>query len=266
MGSYADLLSAARAQPPRVALVLGSGLGGLADLLDHPLRVSFAEIPGLPAPSVHGHRGELLLGTWSGQPVLVFAGRVHYYEGHSWNAVVRPIDEARELGARVLLLTNAVGGIRDDLRGGALVALTDHFQWTGPFPWRQPGPGGIGPARPSPYSPRLIERLQIAAASLGEVLPTGVYAQLTGPMYETPAEIRALRTCSADVVGMSTAREIERGHELGLECAAISCVCNAAAGLGNGPISHDDVLDISAKLRQRLTRLIDRFLANLPLQ
>ena len=254
--SYAEFLEAARRQPPEVALVLGSGLGDLAERLENPLAVPFHELPDIPAPSVHGHRGELLLGGWGSLQVLVFAGRVHYYEGHSWQSVVQPIRLAQQLGVKTLVLTNAVGGIRDDLGPGSLVALTDHIECTRPNWWQ-----ALNEPRSNPYSPNLIARLKTAAAESGESLTTGVYAQVTGPSYETPAEVRALRWCGADVVGMSTAREIQTGYELGLECAAISCVCNKASGLSSGPIHHGEVLDIAAQLRQTLTSILERFLA-----
>jgi purine-nucleoside phosphorylase len=235
---FADLADACRRVPPRLALVLGSGMGDVANQLTNPLRVSFADVPGLPAASVHGHRGCVTLGEWAGRRVLLFEGRLHHYEGHAWDVVTRPIRLAAELGAKVAILTNAAGGIRADLRPGCLMALHDHLEWTWPYCWRRPGPG----ARTSAYSPRLLDALARAAATLGLDLPRGVYAQLTGPCYETPAEIRALRSCGADAVGMSTAREVQSGVEAGLECAAVSLITNAAAGMSTGPLNHKEVL------------------------
>lgn len=261
MSSYSGFLAAAKANPPEVGLVLGSGLGDLADRLQSPLAVPFHDIPDLPAPSVHGHRGQLLLGGWGKRRVLLFAGRVHYYEGHAWRSVVQPVQLAHQLGVKTLILTNAVGGIRADLGPGSLVAITDHVEWTRPQWWKQPGPGGLGDKRPSPYSASLIQDLLKAAERRGETLTTGVYAQVTGPSYETPAEVRALKSCGADIVGMSTGREIQVGHDLGLQCAAISCVCNKASGLSDGPIHHGEVLDIAAKMRQHLTSILDEYLS-----
>lgn len=260
--SFAEFLAAAKESPPEVGLVLGSGLGDLADRIQDARAVPFHEIPELPAPSVHGHRGQLLLGTWGSRRVLLFAGRVHYYEGHAWRSVVQPIHLAKQLGVKTLILTNAVGGIRDDLGPGSLVAVRDHIELTRANWWRLPGPVGLGEARPSPYSPALIERLQAAAGSCGEQLASGIYAQVTGPSYETPAEVRAIKSLGADVVGMSTAREIQTGFDLGMECAAISCVCNKASGLSEGPIHHGDVLVIAAQMREKLTRILDAFLEN----
>jgi purine-nucleoside phosphorylase len=171
------------------------------------------------------------------------------------------VQTAAFLGARILLLTNAAGGIHEALFPGSLMALRDHIEWTRPSSWRHPGPGGLGPARPSPYSPRLLERLNQAARQLGIVLHQGVYAAVTGPSYETPAEIRALKTWGADAVGMSTAREVQMGSELGLECAAVSCITNRAAGLSQGPIHHGEVLTTAAQQREPLARLLEAFLA-----
>jgi purine-nucleoside phosphorylase len=200
------------------------------------------------------------LGEWAGKAALVFEGRLHHYEGHPWRTVVLPVQTAALLGARVLLLTNAAGGIRDDLRPGSLVALRDHIDWTSAYCWRQPGVGGIGPARPSPYSPRLVALLVRAGREAGLSLSEGLYAAVTGPNYETPAEIRALRVCGADAVGMSTAREAEAGARCGLECAALSLITNRAAGLGPAPICHEEVQTTAAAQADCLARVLQRFL------
>ena len=251
--------AAARAAPAAVAVVLGSGMGPVACRVAPILSVPFADVPGLPPAAVAGHKGCLTLGTWAGRRVLVFEGRVHRYEGHSWDDVVAPVRAAHALGARVLLLTNAAGGIRDDLGPGALMALRDHVEWTRPYCWRTPGEP-LGPPRPSPYSARLRELLRKAAEARGIDLREGVYATLTGPCYETPAEIRALRAWGADAVGMSTAREARTAFDVGMECAAISCVTNWAAGLGGGPLSHEDVLATAGARSERLASLIEEFI------
>lgn len=239
LSSYAEMCTAARERSPRVAVVLGSGLSDIADRLDDVVELLFGSIPGIGSPSVPGHRGVLMLGSWAGVQVLVFAGRLHYYEGHSWSSVVRPIEVAHELGASILVATNAAGGIRDDLRPGDLMAIRGHLDCTRGL-WMAAG----ALAKPqAAYSRRLLDLLP---------LPTGVYAQLTGPSYETPAEIRALRACGADAVGMSTGREIEAADALGMECAAISCITNKAAGLGTGPIHHDEVLETGRRVKEQM--------------
>jgi purine-nucleoside phosphorylase len=258
--AFATLADAARRQPPGIALVLGSGMSELAQHVERLESVSYVYVPGMSPTTVPGHTGCLTLGTWSGQRLLLFEGRLHFYEGQPWRSVLTPVHIARELGARILLVTNASGGIREDLAKGSLLIIADHFDWTRPYAWRQPGPGGLAGARPSPYSPHLIELLREAGTRRGIELPVGTYAQLTGPCYETPAEIRALKALGADAVGMSTAREIQAGFDLGMECAALSCITNRAAGLSDGLIHHEDVLLTMAAQTERLAGLLASFL------
>jgi purine-nucleoside phosphorylase len=258
--TFAELTREAAHLRPEVALVLGSGMGAVVGRLRGVRSVPFLAVPGLSATSVEGHRGSLTLGTWAGRRVLVFEGRLHFYEGHPWCNVNAPVQTAAFLGAQVLLLTNAAGGIHDALGPGRFMVVRDHIEWTRPYCWRLPGPGGVGPSRPAPYSPRLQHVLAQSADALGLELHEGVYAAVTGPCYETPAEIRALRTWGADAVGMSTAREIVTGFEAGLECAALSCITNRAAGLSATPIDHDEVLTTAACQANRLADLIEAFL------
>ena len=258
---FEQFVTAARRLKPRIAVVLGSGLGELADRLTDDRALPFDAVPGLASPSVVGHHGVLHLGRWAGRPVIVFAGRLHYYEGHPWSRVVRPVHVARELGAEMLLITNAAGGICADLGPGDLMAITAHIAWTDPTAWRQ-----CGTWVSNGYSPRLVELLREAAERAGFALQTGTYAQVTGPTYETLAEIRALRAIGADAVGMSTAPEIDAAVALGMECAAVSCITNKAAGLAAGPIQHEDVLTAAATQRERLSRLIEAFLPTVPSQ
>ena len=258
--TFAEIEGHCREAPPAAMLVLGSGMGAVSRRLEGALAVPFGEVPGLPAASVAGHGGRLALGVWAGVRVLVYEGRLHFYEGHGWDVVTRPVRVAAELGARVALLTNAAGGIADGLGPGSLMALRDHMEWTWPYWWRRPGPGGLGGDRPSPYSARLLELLGRAAASLGFELPQGVYASVPGPCYETPAEIRALKAWGADAVGMSTAREIQAAAEAGLECAAVSCITNRAAGLSAATLNHAEVLAAAAAAAGRVADLVERFL------
>jgi purine-nucleoside phosphorylase len=232
-------------------------MGAVVSRLAGPLTVSFADIPGLPASTVAGHHGHLSVGEWAGVRVLIYEGRLHFYEGHPWEVVVRPIQIAASLGVGYALLTNAVGGIRDDLGPGSLMAIRDHVEWTRPHWWQYPGPGGLGPPRTSPYSVDLLSMLAQASRDSGVELAQGVYGAVTGPCYETPAEIRALRTWGADAVGMSTAREIQAGADAGLLCAAISCITNRAAGLSAHPLNHEEVLAIAARQVDRLAELLE---------
>jgi purine-nucleoside phosphorylase len=253
----------AQALPLDAAIVLGSGMSGLVDRCHTTLRLPFAEVPGLAGTSVVGHAGCLSLGDWGDKRVLLFEGRLHYYEGHAWRSVTQPIQTAHFFGARNLLLTNAAGGIHDALGPGSLMAVRDHIEWTRPYCWRNAGPGGLGSSRASPYSPRLLQILTEAARGLGFELPSGVYAAVTGPCYETPAEIRALKIWGAHAVGMSTAREIQVGHDLGIECAAVSCITNRAAGLSPARINHEEVLATAAAQTERLSDLLEGWLRRL---
>jgi len=245
------------------AMVLGSGMGSVTDRITPRVAVPFNDVPGLEPTTVAGHQGQIVLGDLAGKSVLAFTGRLHFYEGHPWTQVVRPIEIAADLGAKLLLLTNASGGINEALQPGSLLALTDHIEWNRPFPWRVPGPGGLGGERPSPYSMRLLDELARAAVAADVPLHRGIYLSVTGPCYESPAEIRAARQIGADAVGMSTTREALRGAELGLEVAAISCIANRAAGLSGGPLSHKEVLEVVSKASANLADLLEAILAAL---
>jgi len=252
--SYAEFAAAVRELSERpVAFVLGSGLGPVAARVSPQMAVSFGDIPGMVAPTVSGHGGALTLGHWQGKPALVFTGRLHYYEGHPWSRVVRPMEVLSELGVKAVILTNAAGGINRAFAPGSLMALTDHLEWNHPVHWRTPGPG----QRPSPYSSNLNDILLKAAGEYNITLHRGIYAVVTGPTYETPAEIRALQSLGADAVGMSTAREATRCAELGLPVAAISCIANLAAGLSPTPLSHHEVLQAVSASAERLGQLLD---------
>jgi purine-nucleoside phosphorylase len=261
MSDFSTLQHACQERRPIAFVVLGSGLGDVGQRLANPVSVGFSQVPGLPASSVVGHKGCLTLGDWQGRPVLLCEGRVHYYEGHPWPVVTRLIEVAAELGVRIALLTNAAGGIRADLSPGSLMAIRDHLCWLAPNPWRLPGPGSPAGERPSSYDPGLSRIVQEAGRSVGVELAVGVYAALTGPSYETPAEIRALKVWGADAVGMSTAREIEAGVDRGLRCAAVSCITNKAAGLSPSPLSHEEVLITARAQAVRLERLLGAVLA-----
>lgn len=257
--AYANLLAAVRERRPRVAFIFGSGLGILDEHLRNAREAPFGAVPGLSGATVPGHKGCLLLGDWAGVATLVFSGRLHYYEGHPWRNVLQPVHIARDLGVQTLVVTNAAGGIRNDLVPGTLMALTGHLQWTTPGWWRAPHfPPGCSAS--GLYDAALLAQLSDAARAIGFALHQGVYAQVTGPCYETKAEIRALRHCGADAVGMSTAREVEGAAALGMRCAAISCITNRAAGLSAGPIHHGEVLAVAKLARQRLARLLEEFL------
>ncbi len=245
MTAFDQFRAAADRLKPRTAVVLGSGLGGVTAGFEVVESVPYAVVPGLPPPTVAGHSGRLSIGTWAGVPAVVCSGRVHFYEGHPWDRVTRLVELVADLGVRTLLLTNAAGGIRRDLNPGDMMAVTGHLKLLGPAAWRDF-------AVRSPYSPRLRD--------LDPTLPAGVYAALTGPCYETPAEIRALAAAGADAVGMSTAVEAEAGAARGLEVLAVSTITNKAAGLGDGPLSHAEVEQTAKLAVGRLGGLVGRLL------
>ncbi len=253
--AYDALRKRCRESPPVAALVLGSGLGEVVDRWGRELSVPFAELPDLTESSVQGHRGQLSLVRLHSQPVLVLEGRLHFYEGHSWERVTQPTCIIAGLGAKVILHTNAAGGIHEALTPGSLMLITNQVELNRPTGWREFAVGSM----PSPYSERLRDKLLEAASRTSDELHTGVYASCTGPSYETGAEIRAMKNWGIDAVGMSTSREVLRGVELGMECAAVSCITNRAAGLSDVPLSHEDVLRIAAAQSNRLAALIEGF-------
>ena len=229
---------------PRTAVVLGSGLAGATAAFVERASVGFGDIPGLVPPTVHGHGGRLAVGEWSGAPALLSLGRLHFSEGHPRTIVTGTVRTAAELGAKRIVLTNAAGGIHPALQPGDLMAIRGHLKLLESDAWRSIAAEDVGP---QPYSPHLLDLLHEHESAAGRELLAGVYAALTGPSYETPAEIRALTACGADAVGMSTAMEAEEAARLGLEVAAISCITNKAAGLGDATLDHAEVL-VNAKL------------------
>ena len=243
---------------PRLGLVLGSGLGGVVGSVESDACFSYAELPGFARSRVAGHAGELILGRLGGAPVVVLAGRSHFYEGHDLQEVTFPIRVLHALGVRSVFLTNAAGGIRPGLDPGGWVMLTDHLNFMGANPLRGPG----GPERfvdlSEVYSKRLRGLLRDAAVESGVVLQEGVYAAVPGPSYETPAEVRALERLGADLVGMSTVPEAIVARQCGMEVLGLSCVTNRAAGLG-GTISHDEVLSMGRQVGSEAQRLIVAF-------
>jgi purine-nucleoside phosphorylase len=243
---------------PAAVLVLGSGMAMLAEDLVDPVRLPYSGIPGFPRSTVAGHAGELVVGVLAGVEVAVMAGRFHLYEGWSPGEVVAPIRALAVLGAELLLLTNAAGGIRPGMRAGDLMLIADHINLSGMNPLTgrvDPGEQRF-PDMSAPYDPEVRRRISEYALQQGIPLEVGVYASLLGPSYETPAEIRMLRRLGADAVGMSTVPEVIVARALGMRAAAVSCITNVAAGLGPGVLSHEDVLQVGAEARERLGTLL----------
>jgi len=253
---------------PRVGIVLGSGLGGLAEALDDPVAVPFRDLPGWTPATAPGHAGKLLLGTLDGVPVVMLQGRLHLYEGHQPGLVVQPVLLMARLGATVAVLTNAAGGLDPSFLAGTLMVITDHINMTGRTPLLGRNADAVGPRfldQTHAWSPRLRDVLHDAGRAEHVPLADGVYVGLLGPTYETPAEVRMLRGWGADAVGMSTVLEAIAARWAGMELCGISVVTNPAAGLvGEHPLSHEEVLAAGLAAGPRLERVIRRFVRELP--
>lgn len=248
---------------PRVGIVLGSGLGDLADQLSDPVVISFAELPGWPAASAPGHAGRLLLGHFEGVPVALLQGRLHLYEGHPPGLVAQPVLLMGRLGARVIVLTNAAGGLQPRWGPGTMMVISDHLNLTGRNPLVGPNDDAVGVRFPDlvdAWDPALRVLLRRAAADEGVIAEEGVYASVLGPNYETPAEGRMLRTLGADAVGMSTVIEVIAARWAGLRVCGFSLVTNVAASISGEPIDQDEVLVAGREAGPRVVRVLRRFL------
>ncbi len=266
----AALVAAVRARTalvPRAGIVLGSGLGSLADDLEDPVTIPFEALPGWPIATAPGHAGRMLLGRLAGVPVVMLQGRFHLYEGNAPGLVVQPVLLFRQLGAELVVLTNAAGGVDPSFGPGTLMVISDHLNLTGRTPLLGPNADELGPRfadMTDVWSPRLRERLHAAGTAEGVELAEGVYAGLLGPTYETPAEVRMLRTMGADAVGMSTVLEAIAARWVGLEVCGVSLVTNAGAGYSGQPLTHAEVLAAGEVAGPRLARVIRRFVGSLP--
>jgi purine-nucleoside phosphorylase len=257
---------------PRIGIVLGSGLGAVADSVTEAVAVPYTEIRHFPQSTVVGHSGRIVVGRLGGAPVVVMQGRVHFYEGYTPQEVTFPMRVLGALGLRAVILTNAAGGIKEGYRVGQLVALADHINFMGFNPLVGPNEARFG-FRPGSglrffdmteaYSRRLRYVAQEAASAEGFNLGDGVYLAVTGPSFETPAEIRAFRALGATMVGMSTVPETIVARHMGLEVLGISCITNLAAGMSLKPLSHEEVFDAGQQVEQRLARLFERLVPNI---
>lgn len=243
---------------PRIAVVLGSGLGGLVDRFEDPRVLAYRDVPGWPAPGVAGHAGRLVAGRLEGVPVLGLAGRSHLYEGHDPSLVALPARALGRLGVEILLLSNAAGAVDPRFSPGELMLVRDHLNFT----FRNPlvGPEREGedrwPDLAGCYDPALGAAIRRTARTMGLRLREGVYAAMLGPSYETPAEVRMLAGFGADAVGMSTVPEVLAARASGIRCAAVSCLTNHAAGVTDRPLDHEEVLAVTERVGARFQELI----------
>lgn len=251
---------------PSCAIVLGSGLGGLAQRVDHAVRIPFAEIPGFPTATVVGHAGELIVGTLRGVPVVMLAGRLHMYEGHDPALAAFPVRVLHALGAPVYLASNAAGGINRAFAPGDIMLITDHLNLMA----RNPLIGHVVPGdtrfpdMTAAYDPALQQQMRAAAAATQVTLRDGVYAAVLGPSFETPAEVRMLGMLGADAVGMSTVPEVIVARVLGMRVAALSLITNVAAGLSGQTLNHEEVLEVGRAAADRVEQLVCTFVERLP--
>lgn len=255
----ARLIRSRTSLEPQVALVLGSGLGGFADEFAEAVAIPYGQIPGFVTSTAEGHAGRLVIGKVGTVPVIAMQGRVHYYEGYSLEEVTFPIRVFKLLGIKRLVLTNAAGGIDTELTQGALMVISDHLNLMGVNPLRGPNDERFGPRFPDmseAYSRTLQEQAVEEARTLGVELRRGIYAALSGPCYETPAEIHMVRACGADAVGMSTVPETIVARQMGIEVLGISCITNMAAGISDEPINHAEVMETGKRVRETFTKLL----------
>jgi purine-nucleoside phosphorylase len=252
---------------PEIAIVLGSGLGGLASCPEAAagVAIDFCSLPGFPEQTVEGHSGRLIFCELEKRRVALQAGRFHYYEGHPMALVTAPMRLYGRLGAKAVLLTNAAGALNPDLRAGALMVIKDHINLQGANPLLGPnlGPGPRFPDMSFLYDPKLRRQLTDAGARRGVGLCEGVYVAVTGPSFETPAEVRAFRALGGDAVGMSTAPEAIVARHEGMSVAAVSCICNMGAGISDRPLSHQEVLDASKTIGESFEDLAREFVRSL---
>lgn len=244
---------------PEIGLILGSGLGILADEIENPAKIAYENIPHFPVSTVEGHAGCLVIGTLKGKNVVAMQGRFHYYEGYGMSQVVFPVLVMKMLGVSKLIVTNAAGGINTDFKQGALMIINDHINFTGDNALIGKNIDEFGPRFPDmseAYAKEYIALAKKVGAAHNIPLEEGVYVQFTGPSYETPAEIRAFRVLGADAVGMSTVPEVLAANHCGIKVLGISCITNMAAGILDQPLNHKEVMETAERVRADFVKLV----------
>ncbi|MBP3964402.1 purine-nucleoside phosphorylase [Paenibacillus sp. DLE-14] len=245
---------------PEVGLIMGSGLGILGDYIEEAVVIPYHEIPHFPISTVEGHAGELMIGKLSGRPVVLMRGRFHLYEGYGPDLTAFPVRVMKAIGAAKLVVTNAAGGVNTNYNPGDLMLISDHINFQGHNPLVGPNDKELGvrfPDMSQPYSKRLRELARDVALEQGFTLQEGVYIAVLGPSYETPAEIRMMRILGADAVGMSTVSEVIAASHSGIEVLGISCISNMASGILDQPLSHDEVMETTERVKSRFLGLVN---------
>lgn len=261
----AEYVRARIGETPRIGLILGSGLGGIAEVIEDKHVIPYGEIPHFVCSTAPGHKGQFVAGRFGGKPVICMQGRLHFYEGHALSDIIFPVRVMKQLGVTSLIVTNAAGGINTSFQVGDLMLIEDHINFMGTNPLIGPNDASFGPRfcdMTYTYTPALRQAAQEAAQSLGLTLQKGVYLGCTGPSYETPAEIRAFRTLGADAVGMSTVPEVIAASHCGLQVLAFSLITNMAAGILDQPLTEEEVIEIGNRRGSDLQRLITRIVAD----
>jgi purine-nucleoside phosphorylase len=248
---------------PEIGIILGSGLGKLTNSIERTLEINYNEIPGFPQTTVKGHSGKLILGSLCGKLVAAMGGRFHYYEGYDISQVVFGVRVFKFLGIDNMLVTNASGGVNEDFSPGDLMIISDHISLFAPSPLRGINDDKYGKRFPDMcnlYDKNLREIARRTAEDIGQEIKEGIYAFTQGPMYETPADVRALRLLGADAVGMSTVPEVIAARHIGMKVLGISCITNMAAGIGKNSLSHEEVIKTAGEAEQRFIMLVSKIM------
>ncbi|MFT8872429.1 MAG: purine-nucleoside phosphorylase [Sporolactobacillus sp.] len=251
---------------PRIALILGSGLGDIADGVNVKRVIDYRDLPEFPVPTAEGHKGRFVIGELGNQPVIVMQGRYHYYEGYSLEQIVLPVQVMHALGANTLIVTNAAGAVNRSFAPGDFMLINDHINMLGRSPLIGPNDEAIGPRFPdmtAAYDRELIALARRVSTELGMRLREGVYLATPGPQYETPAEVRMIRTLGADAVGMSTVPEVIAARHAGMRVLGLSCLTNMGAGMVSTPLSHQEVIETGQRVQVQFAALIRRLVAEL---
>ncbi|MBM7693183.1 purine-nucleoside phosphorylase [Peribacillus deserti] len=267
LNEAADYLKQKFQDAPVIGLILGSGLGVLANEIENEVKIPYEEIPNFPVSTVEGHAGQLVYGDLSGKKVIAMQGRFHFYEGYTMDQVTFPVRVMKLLGVEKIIVTNAAGGVNESFEAGDLMIITDHINFTGTNPLIGPNDNKFGvrfPDMSEAYSKEYQHIAKKAAASLGLSIKEGIYAGLSGPTYETPAEVRMVRVLGGDAVGMSTVPEVIVARHSGISVLGISCITNMAAGILDQPLSHDEVIETTEKVKSSFLNLIKEIVKELP--
>jgi purine-nucleoside phosphorylase len=251
---------------PEIGLILGSGLGVLADEIENPVKIPYEQIPNFPVSTVEGHAGQLVFGTLKGANVVAMQGRFHFYEGYDMKKVTFPVRVLKEMGVKTIIVTNAAGGVNESFEPGDLMIISDHINNMGTSPLIGPNDSDLGvrfPDMSQAYSRELRTLAKHAASELGIKVQEGVYVGNTGPAYETPAEVRLARVLGGDAVGMSTVPEVIVANHAGMKVLGISCISNMAAGILDQPLSHDEVMETTEKVKANFLNLVKKIVADI---